>query len=237
MCDNAALLFLSGRIGVSGLLAAVALVAVVLGYKLYRGKRGQQDGTLVKWGSLEVRVGAVGAAMMLLAFAVAYWSYRVAPREYRREANATVLSVAPEIPDRARFFVPAGPDKTLSCEKSAAELRCRTLAVGDTCGAAPALAEGIGRLQVARVGHRSSEVRDEVAKNIERSLRKFLLDRGVKDTWGSRLMVYSSPGADDEVVRIVFNGIAPETAGPMCEWLVCEGWTYGPCEFLSPSSR
>lgn len=236
-CDSSELLFLSGRIAVAFVLAAVAVVAIVLGFKLYSRQRGRRDGTLVKWGKLEIRVGAVGAAMMILAFAVAYWAYRVTPREYKKSAEATTLSIAPEIPERARFFVPAGPNKTLSCERTQVELRCKNLVAGEACGAAPAFVEGVGRMQVARVARRSGEARDEVARNLERTLRKFLFDRDARETWAPRLMAYSSPTDEGTIVRIVFNNVGPEAVTPMCQWLRCEGWAYGPCELVSPDSK
>lgn len=237
VCDNSEILFLGGRFGVALVLAAVSIVAIVLGFKLYLRPRGQRDGTLIKYGDLEIRIGAVGAAMIMLAFGVAYWAYQVTPRQYQKTAQTTTISIAPEIPERARFFVPAGPEKTLSCEKTAAEVRCRDLAPGEACGAAPTFIDGIGRLQVARVARQSGEAREQVSKNLERSLRKFLIDRGTKETWASRLMVYSSPGEEDAIVRVVFNNVAKETVEPMCQWLRCEGWTYSPCEFLSPDSK
>jgi hypothetical protein len=237
-CDNSELLFLSGRLGIAFVLALVALVAMFLGFKLYSAQRAKRDGTLVKWRELEIHVGSVGASMMILAFAVAYWAYRATPQSYRKTTDATILSIGPEIPDRIPFFISSGLDREiLKCEKSDIELRCNKLEEGEACGAPPRVVEGIGRLQIARVGRRTGEVREEVARNLERSLRKFLADRGAKDFWTPRLMSYSSPGEDQTIIRIAFNGVGPEVAGPMCQWLRCEGWTYGPCEMVSLETK
>jgi hypothetical protein len=59
---------------------------------------------------------------------------------------------------------------------------------------------------------------------------RLLLKTRKEADWLSRVMVYPTTKENGQLPsRVVFNSVPPDLAEPMCAWLACDGWTYGPC--------
>jgi len=227
-------LFLLGRVGIALVTALGGVLALVYGYKLYSTGVGlRADGTRLKYGASEARLGTVGGTLMLTSAAWAGLAYLCLPKALEVDGDKSKLAISPELPEQRPFIVKsAAGTSVLECERKRETVVCFELSPGAKCGPPPPFLEGIGRLQIGRSAASQESDRLETVGNMERSLRKVLSERKA-DTWRQRLMSYAAAEGGEKVHRLVFNGIAPELEAPLCTWLQCEGWTFGPCEMVA----
>jgi hypothetical protein len=231
-----------GKIGLAALLALGGIVALVSGHWLLRGKAGHnKDGSVIQLKGVKITVGTIGAGVMITACVWAYCSYKVAPKEYAHKDDIIEEKITRALPVNEDMFVsvsaaPGAQTTYLSCRQER-ELMCKpALKPGEKCGAPPHVDDGLGRLQVAADYRTNDDARSETIRNLRRQLLAFLTKR--KETeWSKRLMSYHAPEGNRMVGRVVFNGVPPELEKPMCNWLACEGWTFGPCMLIPKPER
>jgi hypothetical protein len=214
------------------LLALGGVAALWIGYKLFRTKAGHvREKTLVQFGTWKIQTSSIGASVMLTASSFGWLASTVAPKSFKSDASKIeISSLTSELPPSGEFLVSTrsgGASKHLECRKEKQDIVCFPIKPGQKCGPAPTFIGGLARLQVAAVPGAGS-AQDALAANQERQLRQFLADRREKD-WALHVMNYVGKEKDQSVRRVVFNGVTPELEKPICAWLVCEGWTFGPC--------
>jgi hypothetical protein len=234
------LVFVWGKIGLAALLGLGGIIALVSGHRLLRGRAGHnKDGSVIEWKGVKITVGTIGAGVMITACVWAYCSYQVAPKTYARKSEITEERITRALPVNEDMFVSvAGPQPSYLTCRQERQLTCKpALKPGEKCGSAPRVDDGLGRLQVAAAYHTTEEARSETIRNERRQLLAFLAKRKETD-WSKRLMKgYHAPEGNRMVARLVFNGVPPELEKPMCNWLACEGWTFGPCMMVPRPER
>lgn len=227
--------FIESKQLIAVLLALGGFGALYVGFRVFAGKAGvTRDGTIVKWGKqLHVRVGTAGIGVMLTACVWGAAAAYVTPKTLETKGGDVKLSLLQDIPAGQPFLVSTSTgdaSKYLECKRESKDLVCFNIAPGAQCGPPPAFVNGLARLQVAAV-LRAGPGSDATAANQDRQIRQVLAERGSKD-WGLHVMNYVGRENGQPIRRIVFNGVAVDLEKPMCAWLRCEGWTFGPCQAL-----
>jgi hypothetical protein len=229
--------FIGSKLLVAVLLALAAVLALVLGYRIFKGKAGhERDGTLIKAKSFEIRVGTVGATIMLTSVALGWLSARTLPSELSVKPNETKISgIDAAVGETILVSSGAGESTRFrECKREQKDFVCFNVRPGAQCGQPPAFVNGLARLQAVSIP-RTGPGSDVTAANYDRQLRQVLSERAIKD-WGLHVMNYVGKENGQPVRRVVFNGVSRDLEKPMCMWLRCEGWTVGPCQTL-PNMR
>ncbi|MEO8901143.1 MAG: hypothetical protein ABI488_05675 [Polyangiaceae bacterium] len=227
-----AIVFLGVKWALACVIASGGVSAIWLGYKLFRTKAGRSpERTIVQYGKFKIQTSSVGATLMVTAFGWAWLATKEAPKEFHAAGDKLdITSLTHELPPTGDFLVSIGlgtTPKYLDCHKQEENVVCYSLKPGEKCGTAPTFRNGLARLQVSAVPGAGS-VQDAAASNEEKQLRQFLTERHEKD-WSLHVMNYIGKDDSGAIRRVVFNGVATDLEKPMCTWLACEGWTFGPC--------